>query len=156
MLTATIDQLRTVATAADDASGYFPAMYSRVTSRVEQASARMEPSQAASMERFARTFAAWYLEPISGRRPMPGCWQAAADVAGDADLLIAQQLLLALVHQNPEPHRQKNNQRDRKYQYRRFYTVKDEVSPDQIQYVFQFPPPPGSVSRGEIESVSPS
>ena len=83
MLTATIDQLRTVATAADDASGYFPAMYSRVTSRVEQASARMEPSRAASMERFARTFAAWYLEPISGRRPMPGCWQAAADVAAD-------------------------------------------------------------------------
>ncbi|MDX2381806.1 MAG: DUF5995 family protein [Acidimicrobiia bacterium] len=96
MLTATIDQLRTVAAAADDASGYFPAMYSRVTSRVEQASARMEPSQAASMERFARTFAAWYLEPISGRRPMPGCWQAAADVAGDADLLIAQQLLLGI------------------------------------------------------------
>ena len=37
MLTATIDELRSVALAADDASGYFPAMYARITKAVEAA-----------------------------------------------------------------------------------------------------------------------
>ncbi len=96
MLTATIDQLRTVAATADDASGYFPAMYARVTDRVEQAAAGGGFDDGERMERFARTFAAWYLEPITGERPMPECWQAAFDVAGDGRLLIAQQLLLGI------------------------------------------------------------
>lgn len=96
MLTETIDELRAVATAADDAGGYFPAMYARVTERVERAAAEGPIGDRGRMESFARTFAAWYLEPIGGRRPMPGCWQAAVDVAGDPNLLIAQQLLLGI------------------------------------------------------------
>jgi hypothetical protein len=97
MLTVTIDGLRTAARDADDAGGYFPAMYARVTARVEAAAVAVDDvAERERMERFARTFAAWYLEPIGGERPMPGSWRAAVDVAGDGDLLIAQQLLLGI------------------------------------------------------------
>lgn len=96
MLTATVDELRAVALAADDASGYFPAMYARVTQRVELAAADGRVGDREQMEHFARTFAAWYLEPIRGERPMPGCWKAAFDVADDPGLLIAQHLLLGI------------------------------------------------------------
>jgi hypothetical protein len=96
MLTATIDELRAVARDADDAGGYFPAMYARVTERVERDAAAGKVGDRERMEGFARVFAAWYLEPIRGERPMPGSWQAAVDVEADRDLLIAQQLLLGI------------------------------------------------------------
>ena len=97
MLTATIDRLRTAALDADDAGGYFPAMYARVTARVEAAAVAVDDVvERERMEHFARKFAAWYLEPIQGERPMPGSWRAAVDVAGDGDLLIVQQLLLGI------------------------------------------------------------
>jgi hypothetical protein len=96
MLTATIDELVAVATSSDDAGGYFPAMYARFTERVEAAAPEGRIGDPERMERFARTFAAWYLEPIRGERPLPGCWKAAVDVSGDRDLLIAQQLLLGI------------------------------------------------------------
>jgi hypothetical protein len=96
VLTATIDELRAVASASDDASGYFPAMYARVTGRVEQAAADGRVGDGAQMERFARMFAEQYLAPRRGELPMPGSWQAAADVAGDRRLLISQHLLLGI------------------------------------------------------------
>ena len=68
MLTGTIEALRTVAQTSDDAGGYFPAMYARVTGRVEQAAADGPIGDREQMERFAREFAARYLEPIRGDR----------------------------------------------------------------------------------------
>jgi len=61
MLTATIDELRSVALAADDASGYFPAMYARITRDVETAAAAAGSfADAPRMEAFAQAFAGWY------------------------------------------------------------------------------------------------
>lgn len=96
MLGDTIDGLRTVALESVDASGYFPAMYARVTSRIdaEIASGRFDDGEA--MERFARSFAGWYFRPTSGAEPAPGCWRAARAVADDPDLLIVQHLLLGI------------------------------------------------------------
>jgi hypothetical protein len=96
MLTATIDELRSVALAADDASGYFPAMYARITSEVETAAAAGRFADPPRMEAFARAFAEWYprLRHDDGR--VPGCWQAASDVAGDGRLMIVQHLLLGI------------------------------------------------------------
>ena len=39
MLTDTVEELRAIALAADDAAGHFPAMYARVTDRVRIAAA---------------------------------------------------------------------------------------------------------------------
>jgi hypothetical protein len=96
MLTATIDELRSVALAAGDASGYFPAMYARITREVEAAAAAGRFSDADRMEAFARAFVEWY--PRVGDAParVPGCWQAAFDVTGDARLMIVQHLLLGI------------------------------------------------------------
>lgn len=105
MLTETIEQLRAIALAADDASGYFPAMYARVTARIEEAARSRAFEDGARMEAFARAFARWYVEPASGRTaatgagttgPAPGCWRASFDVAADGSLLIVQHLLLGI------------------------------------------------------------
>lgn len=92
----TIDELRSVALAADDASGHFPAMYARVTDRIRQAAAAGEFGDGDGMVRFARAFAGWYLRPRSGVEPIPGSWRAAWDVAVDRRLLIVQHLLLGI------------------------------------------------------------
>jgi hypothetical protein len=96
MLEVTTDQIRTVALEATDASGYFPAMYARVTSAVDAAIASGRFADGSAMATFARTFAARYLVPRSGQPPVPGCWQAAWDVSGDGHLLIIQHLLLGV------------------------------------------------------------
>ncbi len=96
MLESTIDELRSTALAADDASGYFAAMYARVTDRVQTAIGEGRFGDGARMATFARTFADWYLGPRSGVRPQPACWRAADDVAGDRQLLIVQHLLLGI------------------------------------------------------------
>lgn len=96
MLAATIEELRAVALAADDASGYFPAMYARVTERIALAATDGRFAEPDAMLRFAGEFAAWYLRPRSGAPPIPGCWTAGWDVAGDGDLLIVQHLLLGM------------------------------------------------------------
>jgi hypothetical protein len=96
MLTETIDELRSIALAADDASGYFPAMYARITREVETAGAVgrfVEPSR---MEAFARAFAGWYPRLRHQGVGVPGCWRAAFDVAGDRHLMIVQHLLLGI------------------------------------------------------------
>lgn len=92
----TIERLRSEALMADDASGYFAAMYARVTDRVQAAITDGRFGDGQQMARFARTFADWYLGPRDGRRPRPACWKAADDVAGDHSLLIVQHLLLGI------------------------------------------------------------
>ena len=96
MLTATIEELRSVALAADDASGYFPAMYARITSEVETAAAAGRFADPQRMEAFARAFAEWYPRMRHDDARVPGCWQAASDVAGDGRLMIVQHLLLGI------------------------------------------------------------
>lgn len=96
MLAATVEQLRAVALSADDASGYFPAMYARVTQEVERAALSGRFGDAGRMAQFAEAFAAWYLRPRSGVPPVPGSWQATWDVATDGRLLIVQHLLLGI------------------------------------------------------------
>jgi hypothetical protein len=96
MLTETIEELRSIALAADDASGYFPAMYARITRQVETAGAVGRFVDAARMEAFARAFAGWYPGLRHRDVGVPGCWRAAFDVAGDRDLMIVQHLLLGI------------------------------------------------------------
>lgn len=96
MLEPTIERLRGAALDADDAEGFFAAMYARVTDRVRTAIAAGRFGDGDAMERFARTFADWYLGPRAGDRPVPGCWRAATDVAADRRLLIVQHLLLGI------------------------------------------------------------
>lgn len=99
MLADTIDDLRRCALDATDASGYFPALYARVTDRVQTAVADQrfgDAEDGARVERFARRFAARYLGPKAGTPPIARCWQASWDVAGDDGLLIVQHLLLGI------------------------------------------------------------
>ncbi len=92
----TIDELRTSALACDDAMGYFPAMYARVTDRIRNDVAAGRFADGDAMIAFACAFASWYLRPMSGTPPVPGSWQATRDVAGDGRLLIVQHLLLGI------------------------------------------------------------
>src|SRR6185436_1404466 len=48
------------------------------------------------MDRFASTFAGAYTRAARSPAGRPRCWQAAWDVAGDANLLIVQHLLLGI------------------------------------------------------------
>ena len=96
MLTATIDALRSIALAAEDASGYFPAMYARITKAVETAAAEGRFADGARMEAFARAFAAWYPPMRDDALRVPGSWQSAFDVAKDPRLMIVQHLLLGI------------------------------------------------------------
>ena len=95
MLEDTIEELRSLALGSSDAHGYFAAMYTRVTDRVRTAIADGRFGDGQRMERFARTFAGWYVGDRKGTRPSPRCWKAADDVASDRKLLIVQHLLLA-------------------------------------------------------------
>lgn len=96
MLASTIEELRSTALDADDADGYFAAMYARVTDRVDAGIRDGRFDDGERMARFATTFADWYLGPRHGTRPRPACWRAADDVAGDSQLLIVQHLLLGI------------------------------------------------------------
>ena len=96
MLATTVDELRTIALDAADAAGYFPALYARVTDRIQAAAAAGRFDDPDRMEEFARAFAGWYVRARTGRVPVPGCWRAAFDVAGDGDLMIVQHLLLGI------------------------------------------------------------
>jgi hypothetical protein len=96
VLSSTIERLRSVAREADDASGYFAAMYARVTDRVRTAIADGRFADGERMARFAHTFADWYLGPREGTRARPACWAAADAVSGDRSLLIVQHLLLGV------------------------------------------------------------
>ena len=92
----TAAELRAIAREADDATGYFPALYSRVTARIAESIAAGRFDDGPRMERFATTFASYYVRAFRNDIPRPRCWQATWDVAGDGALLIVQHLLLGI------------------------------------------------------------
>lgn len=96
MLATTIDELRSIALDAGDAAGYFPALYARVTDRIQTAAADGRFEDPERMQEFAHAFAHWYVRPRTGQAALPGCWRAAFDVAGDDGLMIVQHLLLGI------------------------------------------------------------
>jgi hypothetical protein len=88
--------LRAMARAADDASGYFPAMYARVTDAIAAAVKNKNFEDGARMDALATTFAGYYLRAARREGNVPRCWQATWDVATDPKLLIVQHLLLGI------------------------------------------------------------
>lgn len=96
MIGDTAAELRAVALAATDASGYFPALYSVVTSRIAAAIADGQFEDGPRMDRFATTFAELYVGAHADRAAAARCWRATWDVAGDRRLLIVQHLLLGI------------------------------------------------------------
>jgi hypothetical protein len=96
MLTPTIEELRAIALGAPDASGYFPAMYARVTDRIRTAAGEGRFDDPARMEAFARAFAGWYTRARTVDGPTPRCWQATFDVVADRNVMIVQHLLLGI------------------------------------------------------------
>ena len=90
----TVDELRDIALEADDAAGFFPALYVRVTQDIAAGIRNDRFEDGERMERLVDAFAGHYIRARTGRIPAPRCWQATWDVAGDAGLLIVQHLLL--------------------------------------------------------------
>jgi hypothetical protein len=93
---ATAADLRGIAVASTNASGYFPALYSEVTTRIGRSIQDGTFSDPAAMDAFACSFAAYYTGAWRQTVPRPRCWQATWDVASDGGLLIVQHLLLAI------------------------------------------------------------
>ncbi|HVF74218.1 MAG TPA: DUF5995 family protein [Acidimicrobiales bacterium] len=92
----TVADLRGIALQATDATGYFPALYARVTTEIARAAAGGTFEDGERMTAFATTFAGYYLTAFSDRAAAPACWRASWDVAGDERLLIVQHLLLGI------------------------------------------------------------
>ena len=93
---ATAEDLRKIARAATDATGYFPAMYSCVTDRIADSIGHGGFADGGNVDEFASTFAAYYTQALERKVPRPRCWQASWDVAGDRGLLIVQHLVLGI------------------------------------------------------------
>ncbi len=85
-----------MATAATDASGYFPALYARVTQRIATSIADGLFEDGPRMDNFASTFAALYVQAAQHPADRPKCWRACWNVAADRRLLIVQHLLLGI------------------------------------------------------------
>jgi hypothetical protein len=96
VITQTVAALRNLALDADDASGYFPALYVRVTQDVAKGIRDGTSENGDRMERFVDTFAGHYIQAREGQIPVARCWQATWDVARDSDLVIVQHLLLGI------------------------------------------------------------
>jgi hypothetical protein len=96
MISDTAKDLRAAALAAGDASGYFPALYSRVTTRIGDSIAAGTFADGPGLDRFATTFASHYVAAADDHPRSPRCWRASWDVAGDQRLLIVQHLLLGI------------------------------------------------------------
>lgn len=88
--------LRSIARSATDATGYFPALYARVTSKIAASIADGHFEDGERMDIFATTFASYYIRAFRREIPRPRCWQASWAVATDDDLLIVQHLLLGI------------------------------------------------------------
>ena len=101
MIRETAEELRTIAQSCTDASGYFPAMYSCVTTQIADSIDGHAFVAGDRMNVFATEFASRYACAWRQEIPRPRCWQASWDVADDGNLLIVQQLLLGInVHVN--------------------------------------------------------
>ena len=96
MIADTAKDLRTVALAAGDASGYFPALYSRVTARIGASIDEGTFADGPGIDRFATRFASHYVAAADDHLRGPVCWQACWNVASDPQLLIVQHLLLGI------------------------------------------------------------
>ena len=96
MIADTAKELRATALAARDGSGYFPALYSRVTERIGASIAKGTFDDGPRLDLFATRFASHYLVAASDHPHGPKCWQASWNVAGDQRLLIVQHLLLGI------------------------------------------------------------
>jgi Family of unknown function (DUF5995) len=96
MIRETADELRTIARSCDDAAGYFPALYSQVTTRIADSIDAHVFADGDRMNVFATKFASRYTRTWKQEIPRPRCWQASFDVADDGNLLIVQQLLLGI------------------------------------------------------------
>lgn len=96
MIVDTARDLRAVALAAGDASGYFPALYSRVTARIGDSIDAGAFADGPALDRFATRFASHYLVAAGDRQGCPRCWQASWNVCRDPRLLIVQHLLLGI------------------------------------------------------------
>jgi Family of unknown function (DUF5995) len=96
MITETAKDLSEAALAAGDASGYFPALYSRVTERVGASIEDGTFEDGPRLDGFATRFASHYLTAAHDHPGSPQCWQACWNVAADRRLLIVQHLLLGI------------------------------------------------------------
>src|SRR5688572_19697418 len=96
MIADTAAELRAIALAATDAGGFFPALYSRVTSRIGAAVADGTFADGSALDRFATRFATFYVDAFRDPSRRPRSWTAAWDVATDQQLLIVQHLLLGI------------------------------------------------------------
>jgi hypothetical protein len=94
MIDDTIKDLRNIASSAGDASGYFPALYVRVTEDIAAGIHDGKFDDGLRMEALVDTFASYYIRAWYEEIPVPRCWEAAWDVADEVDLLIVQHLLL--------------------------------------------------------------
>jgi hypothetical protein len=95
-LSDTVEQLRALALGATDASGYFAAMYARVTRQVADDVRDGRFRDPGGMVEFATAFAGYYLRAVERPGTAPRCWRGAFDVAGQRGLLIVQHLLLGM------------------------------------------------------------
>src|SRR5258706_4251186 len=96
MIADTANDLRVMGIAAGDASGYFPALYSRVTARMGASIEAGAFADGPGLDRFATRFASHYVEAADDHPRGARCWQACWNVAGDQRLLIVQHLLLGI------------------------------------------------------------
>jgi uncharacterized protein DUF5995 len=96
MIADTALELRAVALAATDASGYFPALYARVTARIGASIEAGIFADGPEIDRFATRFASHYVAASTDQLRRPRCWHACWDVAADPRLLIVQHLLLGI------------------------------------------------------------
>jgi hypothetical protein len=96
MIADTARDLRSVALAAGDASGYFPALYSRVTTRIGASIEAGRFADGPGLDRFATGFAKRYVAAAADHQRCSRCWRASWNVVGDRRLLIVQHLLLGI------------------------------------------------------------
>jgi len=96
MIVDTAKDLRGIALSAGDASGYFPALYARVTARIGTSIEEGKFTDGPGIDRFATRFASHYVAAADDHLRGPRCWQACWNVAGDARLLIVQHLLIGI------------------------------------------------------------
>jgi hypothetical protein len=92
----TAAELRRIALASTDATGYFAALYSRVTSRIGAAIRAGTFADGPALDAFATRFATFYVDAFREPSSRPRSWAAAWDVATDSRLLIVQHLLLGI------------------------------------------------------------
>jgi Family of unknown function (DUF5995) len=96
MIADTAKELRAAAIAASDASGYFSALYSRVTERIGASIEDGAFQDGPGLDRFATQFASHYVAAAHDHALGPQCWQASWNVVADPRLLIVQHLLLGI------------------------------------------------------------